>query len=1176
MHPRIKMRSTLTAMLALATSFGLVAPAAFAASDDQYGYDQRDDKNFVSNTSVLERYSPEGLNNMSYKITTPRAQANAQFTADPIVVDGVKDAAWDKATAYPIGNKFNPTMTANAPDATTEGTLRLMWDGPVLYALVEVTGDAAESATGTPNWNTASYTPATDGLFVSMDVYNDKWGLETDTQGIFFLGADPNAATVGSFNNPTIPSLGSFFNPNNQDYSTRLKAFKSSGYNAATNSPGVNYTYEVALQVEGWGDDWDRELTNGTQIGLDVGIYDQGKSFTYWSRSDFNAGREGNSNLPNSERVRNRDWGEVTLADWNKQSPLAYSGWRADEDIRFWNSKNNPGGSGNGTDAANDGDGSNVWTPASKDRMVKAKAAYIAIKDDAAATREEREAAVLEVGQAFAGLRWADTKYPDPHDLPAVNTLPNVWEFFDKTKGTNGMVTNEAEWADRKQEILDLAQFYEYGYKPKLGVDYNVSLVTNAYAGTGNAAVTAKVTPTNVNFTGGIEQNVTINITMQTAGVPDGQAAPISFAGSWTANGIANIAFPNWAADGMRSDNGAWPALNRAGTFYNLFPYSRNSATGDVSIEMANATAVSAYLDILELAVADNQALAAKIDPNRAVTKGFSINGKLAFVAGVFDDRIKAIVAGGAGATGPANWRYNAQGQEFNFKDTPFSNDNPGAEKIVAHGTEGGGNSYRHNRTRETEMFRHFLPYGHMYKHEEGSYSYGEYSRLPFDQTSLVATLAPDRAIIIDTNLNDYNDGSATDNMSLSTAKAVYKALGVNGDDFVKFNTGNYVSSGDPHGAANPAVEGKYLSDLFYGTKTLSGEEAARLNTDPYSLHVANGQTQSPYDYYWGGFNTITGGKDGIDGTDGWYSYKLPEVVDPAAINASLSSADGYAGSQAEIALKFANVKDLGGANLVLSYDSTKLTFQSISFADGFTQHEYNADTPGQLKMAMLSPDGITKDELDAATITFAVDPSVAAGTEIPVTLTTAEAVDNTVDKAAIPVHVAGGGVITVKTLQVPVVTNVGFSGEAVVGKTLTATYAYSDPQSLPEQGTAFKWLISDDGTNFAPIADETNASLTVKSAYAGKYLRVEVTGKNNSGASSAPVAGDNGRNKVVALGDAMQDGDVSYKDALHVLQYTVSKVQLDAQQLAASDMNGDGAVDVTDVVAILRLSLVV
>jgi hypothetical protein len=273
------------------------------------------------------------------------------------------------------------------------------------------------------------------------------------------------------------------------------------------------------------------------------------------------------------------------------------------------------------------------------------------------------------------------------------------------------------------------------------------------------------------------------------------------------------------------------------------------------------------------MAVAQNAQLNANIDPARAVTKGFSIGGKNAFVAAVFDDRVKVAVNGGSGATGPANWRYNAQGQEYDFSGTPFFND--GAEAIVAHGTEGPGNSYRHNRVRETELFRHFMPYGHMYKHENASYGYGSYSRLPFDQALLVATFAPDRAILIDTNLNDYNDGAMTDNMSLEIAKGVYRTLGANADNFVKFNSGNYVSRGDPHGAAGAAIEGKFLSDFFFGTHTLTETEAARLNTDPYLLKVSNKRTQNPYDFYWGGFNTITGGRNGVSGTDGWYFHKF-------------------------------------------------------------------------------------------------------------------------------------------------------------------------------------------------------------------------------------------------------------------------------------------------------------
>ncbi len=897
-----RLSKVLAILLTLLLVIGVIPPTAMAAPNDQYPYNQPGDKNYVSNTKVLER---DSSNNRSTKITAPRAQAEAVFTTGAaittgaaVTVDGVRDTVWDAAISYPITNKFNSTMTAAAPGAATQGTVRYLWDGPVLYVLVEVTGDSTENATGTPNWSTAAFNPSamTDGLIVNMDVFNDQWGIETDTQGVFFLPANPNAPVTSYTGNPSsgIPSLGSFFNPNYQDYSSRLLAYKSSGYAAGE----VNYTYEFALDIEGWGDAWNRELNNGTRIGLDIGIFDQGNSFTYWSKTQVNAGYEGGSNLPNSERVRNRDWGEVTLAGWDGTTPFAYSGWRADEDIRYWNSKKNPGGSGNGTGLNDNGDGSNVWTPASKARMVAAKAAYSAIKDSDTATRQEKEAAVLEVCQAFAGLRWADTRYPDPHDLPSLNTLPDVWQFFDPAKGTVGKVTNSAEWDQRKKEILDLAQFYEYGYKPKLGVDYNIKLVSNIYDGTGNPTVTAQVIPTNVNFTGGVPQNITINITLPTTGLPDGQKAPVSFSGGYTASGIADITFPNWGGDN-RTDAGAWGNPNRTGIFYTLFPYVRNSTSADCSIEIANATAVSAYLDILQAAVAQNTYLDARIDPARAVTKGFSINGKLAFVAAVFDDRVKAVVAGGAGATGPANWRYNAQGQEYDFTGTPYYN--PGADSIVAHGTEGPGNSYRHNRVRETELFGHFLPVGHQYVHEDGSYGYSSITKLPFDQTSLVATLAPDRAIIIDTNMNDYNDGAVTDNMSLEIAKSIYKALGANADNYVKFNSGSYKSSGDPHGAADATPEGHYLSDLFFKTQTLTNDEATRLNTDPYSLNVSNNRTESPYDYYWGGYNTITGGTGGVSGTDGWYYTTLalpPQIVidvqPAAAMNLAFGNAAGH------------------------------------------------------------------------------------------------------------------------------------------------------------------------------------------------------------------------------------------------------------------------------------------
>src|SRR5690606_25907409 len=156
-------------------AIALAAPTASAAPGDLYPFDEHGDKRFMTNTNVLERFHPTESNNQSYKVTSPRAQADAAFTTEAVVVDGVRDAAWDSATAYPIDNKFAATMSAAAPDASAEGTVRLLWDGPVLYALVEVTGDATPSDTGTPNWTGGTYTPNTDGLFVFMDVFNDQW-----------------------------------------------------------------------------------------------------------------------------------------------------------------------------------------------------------------------------------------------------------------------------------------------------------------------------------------------------------------------------------------------------------------------------------------------------------------------------------------------------------------------------------------------------------------------------------------------------------------------------------------------------------------------------------------------------------------------------------------------------------------------------------------------------------------------------------------------------------------------------------------------------------------------------------------------------------------------------------------------------------------------------------------
>ncbi len=108
----MKRPSKTRVILIIALLLGVALPVALAALAGRYAYDQPGDRNFVSNTNILERWSPAGGNNQSYKIVAPRAQVKAMFTTRPIVVDCAREAAWDDATPYPVTNKFNTDMTA--------------------------------------------------------------------------------------------------------------------------------------------------------------------------------------------------------------------------------------------------------------------------------------------------------------------------------------------------------------------------------------------------------------------------------------------------------------------------------------------------------------------------------------------------------------------------------------------------------------------------------------------------------------------------------------------------------------------------------------------------------------------------------------------------------------------------------------------------------------------------------------------------------------------------------------------------------------------------------------------------------------------------------------------------------------------------------------------------------
>ncbi|MCR4729212.1 MAG: hypothetical protein K5796_11290 [Lachnospiraceae bacterium] len=595
------------------------------------------------------------------------------------------------------------------------------------------------------------------------------------------------------------------------------------------------------------------------------------------------------------EHARSYDWGVVTLAGWNGTDEFAYSEYRITRLIDFMNSASFPKG---------------VYTEASQAALDAALERAQTVMQFKNKMLTDEAADILEA--AFFGLKWGDTRYPDPSDLPRQNTLPNIYSFF----GSDRVVKNAEDWEERRAEILNLAQFYEYGFKPgapdnaeysvdfhKAGdpihrwssssnkwVDYEYAMVNGSYVkvytySASKATVTMKLT------VGSVTKDINFDITYPTDeqlanSGNTGKEIPIvlSFDGAIAAylnQGIAVVSLPTVVTD-TRTNSYAWG--KRTGAFYELYPYHRNgvAALNEVSNEMAEAWAATRVIDALEALKASSDESVARsmetLDPTKLAVTGFSINGKYAFVSAVFDDRIDVCIPGAAGATGPSPWRYVYRGQEYDWSGTAY--DSSGVDSYqIASGTEVIANSVRHNRVRETELFRHFMNFGHFYEFEDGAYGYA--TRLPFDQSDLVATLASGgRAIVIENTVNDYNDGCTADCLGAEIAKSVYRNLGYDADKYVKFNLRG-LKTGDPHGSdtAQRTRSAEYLNYYFFGTQ-MSEETAGYLGTDPYALKISNNKTESPYDYYWGGYNTITGGTGGVDGRDGWYYYTFPTPVD--------------------------------------------------------------------------------------------------------------------------------------------------------------------------------------------------------------------------------------------------------------------------------------------------------
>lgn len=90
-----------------------------------------------------------------------------------------------------------------------------------------------------------------------------------------------------------------------------------------------------------------------------------------------------------------------------------------------------------------------------------------------------------------------------------------------------------------------------------------------------------------------------------------------------------------------------------------------------------------------------------------------------------------------------------------------------------------------------------------------------------------------------------------------------------------------------------------------------------------------------------------------------------------------------------------------------------------------------------------------------------------------------------------------------------PIASNVQVTGVMEVGKTLTASYTYTDSENDAESGTIFQWHVADNstGTGETQIEGATANTFEIGDEQNGKYIRVSVTPKASTGTTAGAEA---------------------------------------------------------------------
>ncbi|MGH9648042.1 MAG: sugar-binding protein, partial [Bryobacteraceae bacterium] len=449
---------------------------------------------------------------------------SAVFTPTPIQVDGVAEQAWSHAPAQNIAICMNPALTEQLTNCAASGTVQAMWNGPLLYLLFTVTDPDITTVSGTDT-NRSS-------VQVYVDQYNDKFPkFEEDDSDILVSAAGQQTGNA--------TNAGLKYYPTSWSYHLQSSA-ATYRLDAAGNK--IGYTVEVGWYIG------DRPLRNGTGLGMEF-VINAASSATntnqyqlYWS-SGHNQGLNDNTM-----------WGDVLLTGY-RGGPMQLNTFMLKTNIA------------KATPAPDSTSGlvRGIWTDETQlDRALQGAQNALANAD----SQEDIDYWDASLDRALRGLR-RKGRYPDPHELPAVNNLPDPFTFF-----SGHRVRFPEDWRARRAEIKDLAQYYEFGYMPAppqslTAVSSDQTTPTLSYKSIavtiGDHGRSGSFTPVLYLPTTGkapypviVEEDIFANAAFA---APN----PAFLAGGYAVLSIPTWDFPAFGLPGIASDDG-----NHTGAFFNL------------------------------------------------------------------------------------------------------------------------------------------------------------------------------------------------------------------------------------------------------------------------------------------------------------------------------------------------------------------------------------------------------------------------------------------------------------------------------------------------------------------------------------------------------------------------------------------------------------------------------